>query len=94
MLDFKPTGLIFVSKLLITSEMICRFDMYNRTRSFVLTACGNVFFWKANRAAKSKSAWMLCMVTVKNWFNEFQRGRGVLMSHAQVPRKRLLQRTT
>ena len=29
-------------------------------------------FWKGNQRA---SAWMLYAVTVKNWFNEFQRGR-------------------
>jgi len=34
------------------------------------------------------------MATVKNWFNEFQRGRLFLMSHAQVPRKRLPRRIT
>jgi len=28
-------------------------------------------FWKGNRAAKSNPS----MATVKNWFNEFQRGR-------------------
>ena len=37
------------------------------------------------------------MATVKNWFNEFQRGRTsfrFLMSHAQVPQKWLPQRIT
>lgn len=35
------------------------------------------------------------MATVKNWFNEFQRGRtSVFDEHAPVPRKRLLRRRT
>ena len=50
-------------------------------------------------AQRNQRAWMLCteispsMATVQNWFNEFQRGR-FLMSHAQVPRKRLPRRIT
>ena len=73
----------------------------NRTRNFVLNACGNgrvrgfyksekrtisvgdlSCFWKGNRAAKSKSAWMLCTgILLRRWrplkirLKEFQRRR-------------------
>jgi len=62
----------------------------------------NSCFWNGNCAAKSKSAWMLCTVTLLlQWrpskiaitsFNVV--AHRFLMSHAQVPRKRLPQRIT
>ena len=95
----------------------------NRTRCFVLIACGNgrvrEFYKKWKKQYRSVMRFLFLegnshseikkrldavygdsspsMATVKNWFNEFQRGRTsvrFLISHTQVPQNRIPRRIT